>query len=107
MADRRAALCRHQSGATRYSGGASALDEMGVLALEGQAGTPFPEGINDAIRAAGAEAGVTVVEWYDLFLGKQSEYIAFDLIHPNDTGHAVMAAAVIEAMALAGLPVVD
>ena len=90
-----------------YSGDASALDEMGVLALEGQAGTPFPEGINDAIRAAGAEAGVTVVEWYDLFLGKQSEYIAFDLIHPNDAGHAVMAEAVIEAMALAGLPVVD
>ncbi len=90
-----------------FSGGASVIDEMGVLALEGLAGTGFPEGLNDVIREAGAEAGVTVVEWYDLFLGKQSEYVAFDLIHPNDAGHAVMAVAVIEAMAQAGLPVVD
>ena len=90
-----------------FSGGASVLDEIGVLTLEGQEGTAFPKGMNDVIREVGDEAGVTVVEWYELFLGKQSEYIAFDLIHPNDTGHAVMAAAVIEAMALAGLPVVD
>ncbi len=90
-----------------FSGGASGVDEMGVLALEGQEGTAFPKGMNDIIREVGDEAGVTVVEWYELFLGKQSEYIASDLIHPNDTGHAVMAAAVIEAMALAGLPVVD
>ncbi len=85
-----------------FSGGASVIDEMGVLALEGQEETAFPKGMNDVIREVGDEAGVTVVEWYDLFLGKQSEYISFDLIHPNDTGHAVMAAAVIEAMALAG-----
>ncbi len=90
-----------------FSGGASVIDEIGVLTLEGQEGTPFPKGLNDIVREAGAEAGVTVVEWYELFLGKQSEYIAFDLIHPNDTGHAVMAEAVVEAMALAGLPVVD
>lgn len=90
-----------------FSGGASVIDEMGVLVLEGQEGTAFPKGLNDIIREAGDEAGVTVVEWYELFLGRQSEYIALDLIHPNDTGHAVMAAAVIEAMALAGLPVVD
>ena len=90
-----------------FSGDASTIDELGVLALEGQAGSPFPEGLNDIIREVAAEAGVTVVDWYELFLGKQSEYIAFDLIHPNDTGHAVMAEAVIEAMALAGLPVVD
>lgn len=90
-----------------FSGGASVLDEMSVLALEGQEGTDFPQGLNDIIREVGAEAGVSVVEWYELFLGKQSEYIALDLIHPNDTGHAVMAAAVTGAMALAGLPVVD
>ena len=80
---------------------------MGVLSLEGQAGTALPQGLNDIIREAGDEAGVSVVEWYELFLGKQSEYIAQDLIHPNDVGHAVMAGAVTEAMALAGLPVVD
>jgi len=90
-----------------FSGGASVIDEMGVLALEGQEGTAFPKGMNDIIREVGAKASVTVVEWYELFLGKQSEYIAQDLIHPNDTGHAVMAAAVVEAMALAGLPIVD
>ena len=90
-----------------FSGGSSVLDEMGVLALEGQEGSAFPKGMNDVIREVGDEAGVTVVEWYALFLGKQSEYVASDLIHPNDTGHAVMAAAVTEAMALAGLPVVD
>jgi lysophospholipase L1-like esterase len=90
-----------------FSGGASVLDEMGVLSLEGQDGTEFPHGLNDIVRQVGDDAGVTVVEWYELFLGKQSEYISLDLIHPNDTGHAVMAAAVTEAMALAGLPVVD
>lgn len=90
-----------------FSGGSSVLDEMGVLSLEGQEGTEFPQGLNDIIREAGEEAGVSVVEWYELFLGKQSEYIAQDLIHPNDVGHAVMAGAVTEAMALAGLPVVD
>ena len=90
-----------------FSGGSSVLDEIGVLSLEGQEGTEFPQGLNDIIREVGDEAGVTVVEWYELFLGKQSQYIAQDLIHPNDTGHAVMAAAVTEAMALAALPVVD
>ncbi|MCH8051486.1 MAG: hypothetical protein IIC86_05650, partial [Chloroflexi bacterium] len=90
-----------------FSGEGTVLDEIGVLTLEGQEGTPFPKGLNDIIREAGAEAGVILVEWYEPFLGKKSEYISFDLIHPNDAGHAVMAAAVTEAMALAGLPVVD
>ncbi len=90
-----------------FSGDGTVIDEIGVLALEGQEETPFPKGLNDIIREAGAEAGVTVVEWYAPFLGKRFEYIASDIIHPNDTGHAVMAEAVIEAMALAGLPVVD
>jgi lysophospholipase L1-like esterase len=90
-----------------FSGGASTLDEFGVLSLEGQDGTPFPIGLNDVIREQGATAGVVLVEWYELFLQKQSEYISQDLIHPNDTGHAVMADAVVAAMAQAGLPVVD
>jgi lysophospholipase L1-like esterase len=90
-----------------FSGGASTVDEIGRLALEGMDGTPFPEGLNDVIREIGAEFGVQMVEWYDLFLGKQSEYISMDLIHPNDTGHQVMADAVTAAMAQAGLSVVD
>jgi hypothetical protein len=70
-----------------FSGGSSILDEIGVLALEGREGTPFPEGLNDVIRAtAASHPGVALVEWYDLFLGKQGEYISQDLIHPNDEG---------------------
>ncbi len=90
-----------------FSGDGTTIDEISVLALEGQEETPFPKGLNDIIREVGTEAGVILVEWYEPFLGKKSEYISFDLIHPNDLGHAVMAEAVIEAMALAGLPVVD
>jgi lysophospholipase L1-like esterase len=82
-----------------FSGGASVLDEFGVLSLEGQEGTPFPEGLNDIIRAeAAAHPGVVLVEWYELFLGKQREYISQDLIHPNDTGYQVMADAVLAAI---------
>ncbi|HUF54146.1 MAG TPA: GDSL-type esterase/lipase family protein [Dehalococcoidia bacterium] len=90
-----------------FSGGASTVDEIGQLALEGMEGSPFPEGLNDVIRQIGGEFGVHMVEWYELFLGKQADYISMDLIHPNDTGHRVMADAVIGAMAQAGLPVVD
>ncbi len=90
-----------------FSGDGTTIDEIGVMALEGQEGTPFPAGLNDIIREVGAEAGVILVEWYEPFLGMHLQYIASDLIHPNDVGHAVMAEAVIEAMALAGLPVVD
>ena len=50
--------------------------------------TPFPTGLNDAIRAVAQEKGTYLVEWYALFLGKVNEYISQDLIHPNDTGHA-------------------
>ena len=88
-----------------FSGGSSILDETGVLALEGREGTPFPEGLNDVIRArAASHPGVLLVEWYDLFLEKQGEYISQDLIHPNDEGYAVMADAVLAAMRQAGLP---
>jgi len=82
-----------------FSGGSSILDEFGVLALEGQDGTPFPEGMNDIIRAeAAGRDGVTLVDWYPLFLGKQQEYISLDLIHPNAVGHQVMADEVLGAM---------
>jgi lysophospholipase L1-like esterase len=82
-----------------FSGGAPVLDQIGALALEGQAGTPFPEGLNDIIRQrAAAHAGVVLVEWYELFLGQQRNYISQDLIHPNDTGYRVMADAVLAAI---------
>jgi lysophospholipase L1-like esterase len=87
-----------------FSGGSVNLDGIGALALEGQDGTPFTTGLNDAIRAVAQEKGAYVVEWYAPFLGKVNEYIAQDLIHPNDTGHQVMAQAVLAVMAQAGVP---
>jgi lysophospholipase L1-like esterase len=90
-----------------FSGDTGPLDEIGALALEGAADTPFPEGLNDIIREVGEEYDVHLVEWYEPFLGKKYEYIAQDIIHPNDVGHRVMADEVIAAMAQAGLPVID
>jgi hypothetical protein len=87
-----------------FSGGANNLDQIGTLVLEGQAGTVFPDGLNDVIRQVGQEKGVTVVDWYPIFVGKSSQYISHDLIHPNDTGYQLMAQAVLQAMAQAGLP---
>ncbi len=87
-----------------FSGGSQNIDEVAKLALEGEPGTPFPEGLNDIIRSEGQAAGVQVVDIYPLFLGKASQYIYRDLIHPNDTGYKVMAGAVLEAMRAAGLP---
>jgi lysophospholipase L1-like esterase len=86
-----------------FSGGSENLDGIGALALEGQADTPFPTGLNDAVRAVAQEKGVNVVEWYAPFLGKVNEYISQDLIHPNDIGHRVMADVVLAAMAQAGV----
>ncbi len=88
-----------------FSGGSAILDEIGVLALEGMDATPFETGLNDIIREqAASHPGVHLVEWYELFLGKQGEYISQDLIHPNDEGHAVMAEAVLAEMRQNALP---
>jgi lysophospholipase L1-like esterase len=90
-----------------FSGDTGPVDEIGALALEGAPQTPFPEGLNDIIREVGTEYGVHLADWYEPFLGKKYEYIAYDIIHPNDAGHAVMAEIVIDAMAQAGVPVID
>ncbi len=82
-----------------FSGGARTLDTLGELSLEGTPNTPFPEGLNDLIRAQAQASGVILADVYPLFLGKSHEYIASDLIHPNDSGHRVMADAVLAAIA--------
>jgi lysophospholipase L1-like esterase len=87
-----------------FSGGSVNLDQIGALALEGQADTPFPEGLNDIIRQVAQEKGVTVVDWYPIFIGQVNTLISSDLIHPNDAGYALMAQAVLDAMHEAGLP---
>jgi len=87
-----------------FSGNSGNLDRIGVLALEGEAGTPFPEGINDTIRQVGQAKGAVVVDWYPIFIGKVNEYIAQDIIHPNDIGYSLMAQAVLDAMEQHGLP---
>jgi lysophospholipase L1-like esterase len=87
-----------------FSGGSYNLEQVGILALEGMEGTVFPEGLNDLVRkqTVGRE-DVHLVEWYQPFLGKQGEYVSLDFIHPNDTGYAVMAEIVLNAMEGAGL----
>jgi lysophospholipase L1-like esterase len=76
----------------------TAFEPIGELALEGMAETPFPEGMNDLIRAEGEAAGATIVDIYPLFAGKAQEYISLDIIHPNDAGYRVMADAVLAAV---------
>jgi lysophospholipase L1-like esterase len=81
-----------------FSGGIEAVDELAELALEGQANTPFPEGLNDIVRSEVEDRGLILVDWYPLFDGKADDYIADDLVHPNDTGYDLMAEAVLEAV---------
>ncbi len=81
-----------------FSGGIITIDQLGEMAIEGRLDTPFPEGVNDTIRAAAGDTGVLLVDVYPLFEGKAGEYISRDFIHPNDTGYRVMADAVLEAL---------
>ncbi len=84
-----------------FSGGIPTFDELGKLGLEGLPDTPFPEGVNDIIRAQARDSGVTLVDWYPLFEGKALQYISGDFIHPNDAGYRVLADAVIQALGAA------
>ena len=61
-------------------------------------GTPFPEALNEIIRAQAQETGVILVDLYPLFEGKASQLIAQEDLHPNDEGYRVMAEAVILAL---------
>ena len=85
-----------------WSGGDPALSGLAELALEGDAATPFPEGLQDIIRRQADSNGVPLVEIYPLFAGKSKELIASDQIHPNDAGYRVMADAVLAEMREAG-----
>jgi len=86
-----------------FSGKTQIVDELVELALEGAPDTPFPEGLQDIIRARAGADGVHLVDVYPRFDGKAQEYIANDLIHPNDVGYGVMAEAVLEEMRREGL----
>ena len=81
-----------------FSGGLEPIDVLAELALEGEPERPFPEGLNDIIRVVAEERGLTLVDWHLLFEGKAGEYIAGDLIHPDDAGYRVMADAVLGAV---------
>lgn len=71
---------------------------------------PFPQ-VRDAVlwirfvnrcihRTAAAYPGkVLVARAYDAFLGKEASLFAEDGVHPNEAGHALLAAAVQEALA--------
>ncbi|HEU4759235.1 MAG TPA: GDSL-type esterase/lipase family protein [Dehalococcoidia bacterium] len=84
-----------------FSGGVQAFDELGQLSLEGLPDTPFPEGLNDIIRAQAQGRDVILVDIYPLFQGKAGEYVSSDFIHPNDSGYRVMADAVLQGIARA------
>ena len=86
-----------------FSGGTAVLDELIELALEGRPDTPFPEGLHDIVREQAEAHDAHLVEVYPDFEGKAREYIARDLIHPNDTGYRVMADAVLREMRDSGL----
>lgn len=81
-----------------FSAKVAVFDPFGVLSLEGMPDTPFPEGINDIIRAQATARGVKLADVYPEFDGKGPEYVSMDLIHPNDTGYRVMADVVIDAL---------
>jgi lysophospholipase L1-like esterase len=86
-----------------WSGGDPALSGLAELSLEGDADTPFPEGLQDIIRTQAEANGVALVELYPLFAGKSKELIASDQIHPNDAGYSVMADAVLAEVRDAGI----
>jgi len=86
-----------------FSGTDSPAERIGDLALEGEPASQFETGLNDIVREIAPRYGATLVEIFPLFEDKSSEYIAFDLIHPNDEGYAVMARAVLAEMSGAGL----
>ena len=86
-----------------FSGGVAVLDELIELALEGHPDTPFPEGLHDIVREQAEAHDAHLVEVGPQFEGKAREYIARDLIHPNDTGYRVMADAVLKEMRDSGL----
>ena len=87
-----------------FSGGSVNLDGIGALALEGQDGTPFPTGLNDAIRAVAQEKGVVpgrVVR----AVPRQGERVHLAGPDPPQRHRPpVMAQAVLAAMAQAGVP---
>lgn len=88
-----------------FSGRDPAITRIGDLAIEGEAGTPFEEGVNDIIREIGPRYDTHLVEIFPIFDGRSEELVAFDLIHPNDDGYALIAEAVLNAMSDVGLPV--
>jgi lysophospholipase L1-like esterase len=72
------------------------LGGLGELSINGEAGTPFEEGINDIILGlATAHEGVAVADVYSAFKGQTAELLSSDFIHPNDAGYRVMADAFI------------
>ena len=73
-----------------------AIGELGVLSLDGRAGSEFPEGMNDIIRSvAGEHQDVLVANVYAAFKGRTASLLFSDFIHPNDAGYQVMADAFI------------
>ena len=85
-----------------FSGRDPNVGPLGDLALEGEAGTAVPEGVNAVLRAAARRHGALLADVFPPFQGRGQELVAPDGIHPNDRGYQVMAEA---ALVVLGLPV--
>jgi lysophospholipase L1-like esterase len=82
----------------------AALAPLAQLVLEG--GGPVPAGVNDVIRASAAAHGALVAETAAL-IGPEDLVGGTDCLHPDDSGHADIAAAfaaVVDAERVAGPP---
>lgn len=74
-----------------FSGRDPNVGPLGDLALEGEAGTPVPEGVNDVLKAVAQRHAVLVADVFPPFEGHGAELVSADGIHPNDRGYQVMA----------------
>ncbi len=74
-----------------FSGRDPTVGPLGDLALEGEAGTAVPRGVNYVLRTAAQRHGVLVADVFRPFEGRGGELVSTDGIHPNDRGYQVMA----------------
>src|SRR4051812_32058323 len=64
--------------------------ELGTDGRTDCSGTGEQLGLNDLIACGGAAHGAEVADVQPAFVGKGADYL-FDMLHPNDAGHAVIA----------------
>ena len=81
-----------QAADTRYRG-SQGLDPKFIKELEKQYGFDKPALARycDAMRALAKELNVPLVDVHEAFLARQPDKLLLDGMHPNDSGHAIIA----------------